>query len=149
MKKVLYTALLTVVMVMATGCVSQHNVNRAYNQMKPNYIRLDVTMADYQYLGDVTMEVVYKDYGLWKKVLTINGVKYDPRFYTKTSIAFPEKIKLSKWMERACYKVVDTYPNADYVVPSSSRKEYEHMLAGRNIKETLTVKVFELKAAQN
>lgn len=146
MKKVLYAALLTV-MVMATGCVSQHNVNRAYNQLRPNYIRLDVTMDDYQYLGDVTMEVVYKNYGLWKKVLTINGVNYDPRYYTKTKIAFPKHICMSKWMRRACYKIVDTYPEADYIVPASSRKEYEHMMGGRNIKETLNVKVFKLKAA--
>jgi len=132
-------------MVLATSCVSQHNVNRAYAPMKPDYVRLDMTMADYEYLGDVTMEVVYKHYGLWRKVLTINGVPYDPRYYTKTDIDFTKTVKMSGLMRKASYKIVEMYPNADYIVPASSRKEYEHMLAGRNIKETMTVKVFGLR----
>jgi len=144
MKKVIFSALITL-MVLATSCVSQHNVNRAYTPMKPDIVRLDVTMADYEYLGDVTMEVVYKHYGLWRKVISINGVKYDPRYYTMTTIDFTKNIKMSNLMRKACYKIVDTYPNADYIVASSSRKEYQHMLAGRNIKETMTVKVFALR----
>lgn len=132
-------------MVLATSCVSQHNVNRAYAPMKPDYVRLDMTMADYEYLGDVTMEVVYKHYGLWRKVLTINGVPYDPRYYTKTDIDFTKTVKMSGLMRKASYKIVEMYPNADYIVPASSRKEYEHMLAGRNIKETMTVKVFGMR----
>lgn len=147
MKKLLYISLFTI-MFLATGCVSQHNVNSSYNQMKPDYIRLDVTMDDYQYLGDVTMEVVYKNYGLWKKIVTINGESYNPRYYTLTAINFPKSISMSSVMRKACYKIVETYPNADYVVPASSRVEYEHMLAARNVKETLTVKVFALKVAQ-
>ncbi len=147
MKKLLYTSLFAL-MLLATGCVSQHNVNRSYNQMKPDFIRLDVSMNDYIFLGEVTMEVIYKDYGLWRKIVSINGENYDPRNYTLTTITFPKNISMSRLMTKACYKIVDTYPNADYVVPASSRKEFEHMLAGRNIKETLTVKVFALKAAQ-
>lgn len=144
MKKIFYVALLGVV-ALATSCVSQHNVNRAYTPLKPDVVRLNVTMADYEYLGEVTMEVVYKRYGLVKKVLTINGENYDPRYYTQTQIDFTKRIKMSKWMKRACHKIVDTYPTADYIVPVSSRTEFEHMMGGKNIKETMTVKVFALK----
>lgn len=144
MKKIVYIALITV-MALATSCVSQHNVNRAYSPLKPDYVRLDVTMADYEYLGDVTMEVVYKHYGLWRKVLTINGENYDPRYYSKTQLDFTKRVKMSSLMKKACYKVVETYPQANYIVPATAKKEYEHMFAGRNIKETFTVKVFALR----
>ncbi len=144
MKKGFYIALMTI-MTLATSCVSQHNVNRAYAPLKPNQVRLNVTMADYEYLGDVTMEVVYKHYGLWRKVLTINGVKYDPRYFSKTQLDFTKRVKMSNLMKKACYKVVETYPEVDYIVPASFKKEYEHMFAGRNIKETFTVKVFALR----
>lgn len=147
MKKVIYIALMAVLVL--TSCVSQHNVNRAYAPLKPDYVRLDVTMADYEYLGDVTMEVVYKHYGLWRKVLTINGENYDPRYYSKTQLDFTKRVKMSSLMKKACYKVVETYPQADYIVPATAKKEYEHMFAGRNIKETLTVKVFALKTKSN
>lgn len=143
MKKVVYLALVAV-MALATSCVSQHNVNRAYTPAKPDIVRMNVTMADYDYLGDVTMEVTYKRYGLIQKVLTINGNEYDPRNYTVTNIDFANRIAMSKWMRQACYKIVETYPNADYIMPVSARSEYEHMLGGRNVKETLTVKVFAL-----
>ncbi|MCQ2347944.1 MAG: hypothetical protein MJZ65_02015 [Paludibacteraceae bacterium] len=144
MKKVVYLALVAV-MALATSCVSQHNVNRAYTPAKPDIVRMNVTMADYDYLGDVTMEVTYKRYGLITKVLTINGDAYDPRNYTVTNIDFTNRIAMSKWMRQACYKVVETYPNADYIMPVSARNEYEHMFGGRNVKEILTVKVFALK----
>lgn len=147
MKKVIYIALMAVLVL--TSCVSQHNVNRAYSPLKPDYVRLDVTMADYEYLGDVTMEVVYKHYGLWRKVLTINGENYDPRYYSKTQLDFTKRVKMSSLMKKACYKVVETYPQADYIVPATAKKEYEHMFAGRNIKETLTVKVFALRTKSN
>lgn len=147
MKKVIYIALMAVLVL--TSCVSQHNVNRAYAPFKPDQVRLNVTMADYEYLGDVTMEVVYKHYGLWRKVLTINGVKYDPRYYSKTQLDFTKRIKMSPLMKKACYKVIEMYPQADYIVPATAKKEYEHMFAGRNIKETLTVKVFALKTKSN
>lgn len=144
MKKIIYIALLTV-MALATSCVSQHNVNRAYAPLKPDQVRLNVTMADYEYLGDVTMEVVYKDYGLWRKVVSINGETYNPRYYTKTTLLFPDRVRMSGLMKKACYKVVETYPDAAYVLPVTYRKEYEHMLAGRNKKEIFTVKVFALR----
>jgi hypothetical protein len=119
-------------------------VERNYSEFKPDQVRLYMTMADYQYLGDVTVDVEYTTYlGIFRKIKTVNGEPYDPRFYHVTNIGFRGNInrKLGA-LKKALYKVTETYPNADYIMPASYNDVVEHMFGGRTHKRSMVVKVY-------
>lgn len=144
MKQRILLPVLLLIAVIGTSCVSQHNVERNYSDLKPDVVRLELTMDDYQYMGDVNIEVEYKTYlGIFSKILTVNGEKYDPRFYHKTNIAFRKKVKLGK-LKLALHKVLELYPNADYIIPASFNDQVEHMMGGRIHKRTMTLKVYAI-----
>lgn len=144
-RNVILLCTLTVAL-MLTSCVSQHKTLNQYAPLTPDKVRLELTMQDYEYLGDVTMEVTYKTYfGSVGKILTINGEAYNPRFYRSAQIRWNKDVRVSSVMEKALYKIGDTYPDADYIMPVRQERVYDHMLGGREIRETLTVKVFALK----
>ena len=144
MKQRIVLPILLFVAVLGTSCVSQHNVERNYSEFRPDQVRLYMTMADYQYLGDVTVDVEYTTYlGIFRKIKTVNGEPYDPRFYHETHIAFSRNVsrKLGA-LRKALHKVTDTYPNADYIMPASYTDTVQHMLGGRIHKRSMLVKVY-------
>jgi hypothetical protein len=144
MKQRILLPILLFVAVIGTSCVSQHNVERNYSEFKPDQVRLYMTMDDYQYLGDVIVDVEYTTYlGIFRKIKTVNGEPYDPRFYHVTNIGFRGNInrKLGA-LKKALYKVTETYPNADYIMPASYNDVVEHMFAGRTHKRSMVVKVY-------
>ena len=144
MKQRILLPILLLVAVLGTSCVSQHNVERNYSEFKPDQVRLYMTMADYQYLGDVTVDVEYTTYlGIFRKIRMVNGEPYDPRFYHETHIGFRGNVSRQLGLlKKALYKVTDTYPNADYIMPASFNDVVEHMNAGRIHKRSMVVKVY-------
>lgn len=145
MKRLTHILLIAAVTLLVTSCVSQHSVNRTYAPLTPDVVRLNVTMEDYVYLGEQTVEVTYKTYlGIFRKVLTINGEDYNPRYYRSTYLALNRSVRVNSIMRKALYKVADTYPGADYIMPVTHDIEVKHMLGGRITKETMTIKVFAL-----
>ncbi len=142
MKKRIIIPILLFIAVIGTSCVSQHNVERNYSELRPDMVRLYMTMDDYQYLGDVTIDIEYKTYlGIFRKILTVNGQPYDPRFYHNTKISFTHKIKLGL-LRKSLYKVAETYPQADYLMPVSFNDIVEHMPGGRIHKQTMIIKAY-------
>jgi len=142
-QRIFIPVILLFMAVIGTSCVSQKKIDKNFAGFRPNVTRLELTMDDYQYLGDVTIEVEYKTYLGIPKIYTVNGQAYDPRFYRQTDIAFGRFIKLGP-LSKALYKVTDTYPDADYLVPASFTDNVEHMLGGRIHHRTLTVKVYAI-----
>ena len=49
MKKRIIIPILLFIAVIGTSCVSQHNVERNYSELRPDMVRLYMTMDDYQY----------------------------------------------------------------------------------------------------
>ncbi len=138
--------LLMLVLLMLTSCVSQHTINR--HSYRPDVVHLKMTMDDYEYMGDVTVEAEYKIYlGIFRKVLTINGEPYSPRYRSYTRLTIDPRIRTPHFINRALYKVLDTYPDADYIIPGAYKKVVDHMLGGRIVKEQQTLKVYRLKNA--
>ena len=131
-------------LLLLTSCVSQHTINR--HSYGPDVVHLKMTMDDYEYLGDVTVDTEYKVYfGIFRKILTINGEAYNTRSYTATRLTLTPKTRVSRRINRALYKVLDTYPDADYIVPSTYKKSVDHMIGGRIVREQQTLKVYRLK----
>ena len=142
MRQRIILPILLLTVVLGTSCVSQSRIEHNYSELRPDIVRLYMTMDDYQYLGDVTIDVEYKTYlGMFRKILTVNGEPYDPRFYRETNISFTHFVKLGP-LNKALYKVADTYPNADYLMPASSSDNIEHMFGGRIHHRSMTIKVY-------
>ncbi len=131
-------------MISLSSCVNHHVATKTF--FKTDEVRLEMSMQDMEYLGTVTVNAEYKTYlGIFTKGLTINDQLYDTRNYTKTHLANVSSSQYSKFITKALYKVTDTYADADYVIPTSHKKDVEHMIGGRIIKESLTLKVYRLK----
>lgn len=142
MKKRIIIPILLFIAAIGTSCVSQHNVERNYSELRPDIVRLYMTMDDYQYLGDVTIDIEYKTYlGIFRKILTVNGEPYNPRYYHNTKISFTHKIKLGL-LKKSLYKVAETYPDADYLMPVSFNDIVEHMPGGRIHKQKMIIKAY-------
>lgn len=144
MKKVKILTML--LLLLLTSCVSQHTVNR--HAYRPDFVQLRLSMDDYEYLGEVTVETEYKIYlGIFRKMLTVNGEPYDPRTYTSTYLSLYPHRHTSHRIDRAMYKVLDIYPDADYIIPGAYKKSVDHMMiGGRIVREQQTVKVYKLKS---
>lgn len=139
-KSFLFTLL--AVLALTTSCVSQKN-NSGF-AVKPNEVRLEIGMDDLTYLGTVNVEIEYKKYGAITKIYTVNGTNYDPRYFTETTLSV--KLPMGAGMlQKALYKVQDTYPDAEFAIPVNHRKEVMYMNGGRIIKETMAVKTYKLK----
>ena len=142
MKKRIIFPILLLIAALGTSCVSQHQVEKNYSELRPDVIRLYMTMDDYQYLGDVTIDIEYKTYlGIFRKILTVNGEPYDPRYYHNTQISFNHKVKLGL-LKKSLYKVAETYPEADFLMPVSFNDIVEHMAGGRIHKQTMIIKAY-------
>lgn len=141
-KSFLFTLL--AVLALTTSCVSTKNSSDFAVKLNPDEVRLRIGMDDLAYIGTVNVEVEYKQYGVITKIYTVNGVNYDPRHFTETSLT----VKLPAGagiLKKALYKVQDTYPEADFAIPFNHRKEVMYMNGGRIIKETMSVKTYKLK----
>lgn len=142
MKKSIIFSLLTVLLL--SSCVSQHTKNKTY--FRPDKVRLEMTMQDFEYLGDVTVSAEYKKYfGIFRKRLTINDEAYNPRVYTKSYLKTDPGVRVGSTLNLAMYKVLDTYPEATFIIPANQKKVVEHMNGGRIIREEMTLKVYKLR----
>lgn len=140
--KLLKFIIFVVVALTATSCVSQRS-SKSY--FSPDEVRVEMNMDDFEYMGQVSVSAEYKTYGLCVKVISLNGETYNPRQYTTTDFSLGRRAKYSKEIRKALYKITETYPEADYIVPTVYNKTIDHMIGGRIINETLTVKVYRFK----
>ena len=132
------------VLALMTSCVSQEQMNATY--FKPNVVRLEMSMQDMVYLGDVTVDVEYKRYlGVFVKILKVNGEDYNPRYQKKASLTLTPKVSNDRYLNKALYKVQEVYPNADYIIPVSKSETRDLMFGGRIVHEQMRVKVYKLK----
>lgn len=149
MKKILAFAIAAMMLMAFSSCtVSQHVANNNYKTpFKPTSTRLNLTMNDYEYLGQETVEIQYKRYlGIFVKMLTINGENYVPRYYTVTSLNTAVPSYVPARMKKAMYKIFDKFPGADYIVPLYTQKQVDHMNGGRVVTIRMTFKAYRVIA---
>ena len=118
MKRLLSLLTIIAVVLLSASCVSQRRISTEAAAFRPNQVRLDLTMQDYQYLGEVTVSAEYTRYlGIFVKIRSINDVPYDPRNTTYTTINMSSKFYVSRYLHQALYQVTTQYPGADYIIP--------------------------------
>lgn len=148
MKRFLNYAICALVIGLMSSCgVGQFSSNTVRTaDFTPGIVKLDLTMNDFEFLGEVKVEVEYRTYFNAINVYeTINGEAYNRRISRFVHFAGVKGIRLSLPIQKATYKVIDKYPDADYYVPVFTDKQMEKMFLGCHTKEVVTFKVYKQK----
>lgn len=145
--KIIYVVLALVLLLSSCSIGRFTHQNSKATSFAPDEVRLELTMDDFDYLGDVQISISQKTYfGIFSKLDTINGVFNDNRHYKKfVKLKGTQDFPIKGRLKRAAYKVVEQYPDADYFVPVSSYKEVQRMFLGSRKTKTMTIRAYKLK----
>jgi len=118
----------------------------------PDIVRLELTMDQFEYLGETDISVTYKIYlGIFHKLDAINGVKHERKaaydikkvnFYGNHDLACALK---RCTMKQAAYKLIEEFPNADYYIPINHQKKIFRVFGGKFVTETMKIKAYKFK----
>jgi len=112
----------------------------------PQIVRLELTMDQFEYLGETEISVTQKTYmGIFTKLDSINGMPKDIRNKKFTEFYGNKDIPVDGIMKRAAYKVIEDFPDADYYIPVSYQKNISYMFLGNSKTETIKIKAYKLK----
>jgi hypothetical protein len=103
-------------------------------------------MENIELLGQTTISLTSRTYfGIFKTIDSVNNVKYDFREVKKVDLAGRNSISLPRDLQKAAYKVIEEYPNADFYVPVYTQKQVRRLFFGKQQTRTAVVKAFKLK----
>lgn len=118
----------------------------------PDIVRLELTMDQFEYLGETDISVTYRVYlGIFYKLDAINDIKYEHRFAHEIKKAkFYGNHNLSHAlrscaMKQAAYKLIEEFPNADYYIPVNHLKKSFRVFGGKFVTETMRIKAYKFK----
>ena len=81
----------------------------------PGIVKLELTMDQFEYLGETEISVSQKTYmGIFTKLDSINGIPKDIRNKKFTKFYGNQDIPVTGILQRAAYKVIEDFPDADY-----------------------------------
>lgn len=141
---------LLVITLMVSSCgIGMHtNKTMRTGTLMPNSVRLDVTLDDFELLGEMEVSVQYHQYlGFFKVVNEMNGQPYDRRHTNRISMVGYGNIPISanKYVKEAMYQAHIKMPDADFLVPVNMISEVNQMLGGRKVKTVVKVKAYKIK----
>ncbi len=138
--KIVKILAIVAIFLLATSC-GTITKNRSYSF---NDVRLEVGMNDLQYLGEQEISVEYTSY-LWciTSVEKVNGEVYNPS--NRKELAIPGGRFSTGKLNKAAYKLVETYPEAVYFQVVYKSKTSDRLFLGSTIRETAKVRAYKLK----
>ena len=111
----------------------------------PNKVQLNLGMDDLEYLGEVKIDMTYRTYlGFIKVIDTVNDEVYD-RTNSKEVYLYSQIIPLSTDINKAAYKVLEKYPDATYFQPVSLTKVKDRLFLGSKNRVEAVVKAYKFK----
>lgn len=127
--------------------IGQHTYYAAKTtDLSPDIVRLNLSLSDFEFLGEVKINVEYRTYLKGIMVYeSINGEVYNRRLCRHVNFAGKSPVFLSFPLRKAAYKVIETYPDADYYIPVFTNGISENLFLGSRIKEEAVFKVYKLK----
>ena len=107
--------------------------------------RLNLAMSDLEYLGESEISVDYRKYAGFITVIdSINGVPYDGVEIKSARIGNAPAGLYGK-LNRAAYKLVEDFPEAEYFFVVSQDKTITRLFLGSDIKVKARVKAYKFK----
>jgi len=112
----------------------------------PNIVKLELTMEQFEYLGETEISVKQRTYmGMFTKLDSINGLPKDIRNKKFTEFYGNKDIPVKGIMKRAAYKVIEDFPDADYYIPVNHQMNTFRMFMGSYKTRTMKIKAYKLK----
>ena len=148
MKSIKFSLLFFGVVVVLSSCtIGQFNHKTVPStSFTPQQVRLELTLNDFDYLGETEITVSKRTYlGMFSCLDSINSVYKDIHYKTFTTLYGNNTIQIDKNLEQATYKVIEQYPTADYFVPVSYTKETARLFGGSRITYKAVIKAYKLK----
>ena len=140
--RVLYISLILALFTLSgCGTLTQSKV------FAPNKVQLNLGMDDLEYLGDVRIDMTYRTYlGFIKVIDTVNDEVYD-RTNSKEVCLYSQigALPLSNDVNKAAYKVLEQYPDATYFQPVSLTKVKDRLFLGSKNRVEAVVKAYKFK----
>lgn len=103
-----------------------------------------MNLNNFEVLGDVEVSVQYRTYlGCIHLFDKVNDEPYNNRITQQVRFVGYGEMGLSIPIQKATYKVIKTFPNADYYVPILTEKKVEGMLFGSFISEKVQFRVYK------
>lgn len=131
-------------------CLSSCNTTHTYTHMRtthftPDVVRMELTMSDLQYLGQTTLTVKTRTYfGFIKITDSVNGEQYNYRTVSHVDLQGMTDINIPIELKKAAYKALEEFPEADYFIPVSTKREVERMFMGNHTTHTVVLKAYKL-----
>ena len=112
--------------------------------LAPSSVRVNVDNSKIRCLGEVTVTVNSTVYlGIIRDIKTINGETYDFRNVKTTSLVGKKGFYYPSVLNKATYKVVETYPQADFYEPAYVTKERHSMFLGHTETVTMVIRAYQ------
>lgn len=143
--KRLYYLLLVMAIFTMSSCGTM--VKTKHRTLNPTEVRLNIDIADLEYMGQVEISVDYRTYlGFIRVTDSVNGEPYDS--FNKKRFSSPHclgGVSLAGPIRKATYKVYETFPDATYFQPVLKTKEKEHLFLGSENTTKVIIKAYKLK----
>lgn len=137
MKYISHIAVFLAALFMLSGCGTS-TVAKSY---RPNDTQLQLRMSDLAFVGETEVEVSYRVYlGCITAVDKVNGVDYDS---TQKTVADIGGVRGN--LEKACYKVVEQFPDARYYQVVRKTKTTDKLFLGKHVTEKALIRAYDLK----
>jgi hypothetical protein len=114
------------------------------NTFSPQKVELRANVKDMRLLGETEVSVSYRTYlGLFSTIDQVNGVDYDSDnpTITKLNNSFFQDRKL----EKATYKAIDEFPEADYYQIAYKKIEVVRLFLGSEVKVTARIRAYSFR----
>lgn len=147
MKTYIYGLFCLCIFIGASSCSGLYDYTKANTaSFVPKDVRLNMDMNDFELLGATSMSISFRNYfGIFHMIDEVNGQTYDRRNIKKVDWYGHKDFPVAGRINKATYKVVEEYPNADYYVPMYSNRQVMRMFLGKRVKQELIIKAYKLK----
>ena len=134
-----------------SSCSNYYTYNsKRTTSLTPDFVRLDVSLSDFEYLGQTEISVQTRKYlGVIQVIDSINNRLYNYRDVRLTNLQGKGDIRLSGEMRRAAYKVIDEFPEATYYIISSDYAQVNRLFLGRRVNRRMEIQAFKYSVESN
>lgn len=111
----------------------------------PDVVRLDLTLDDFEQVGETTVTFSYNTYlGAIRVLQDINGKEVAKRNVNSVKTYGRTWLPVGPYLERALYDAQLEIREAEIFIPVSIITEQENMFLGARVKKTMKVRAFKI-----
>lgn len=144
-RRILMLGLVSVLLLALSSCSGYRHVSGVRTFTDANY-RLNTNLDDYTMLGETEVSVEWRTYlGVFNFIDKVNDVLYNKKDYKVVSLeGMMQAMSFDSKIDKALYKVLEEYPDADFYMPVSNKTEVQQLFLGKHRVETVRIKAFKL-----